>query len=116
VVAAAPAAAAAPRTEQVGPLQVSGDGRDTVRGGRPDGASIHETYVPPAVDPDDAEARAELAHFERRTPSARIRPTIVASPPEAWMAALALPDLPVRWNHQLVAYFKYFRDDPAARP
>ena len=112
VVAAAPAApSAAPRREQVGPLQVSGEGRDSVRGGRPDGASIHETYVPPAVDPEDAEARAELAHFERQTVSA-IRPTIVATPPEAWMASLALPDLPVRWNHQLVAYLKYFRDDP----
>ena len=109
---AAPAQAGQPpRTEMVGPLQVSGDGRDTVRGGRPDGASIHETYVPPAVDPDDAEARAELAHFERTTVSA-IRPTIVAIPPEPWMAALTLPDLPVRWNHQLVAYLKYFRDDP----
>jgi membrane-bound lytic murein transglycosylase D len=32
------------------------------------------------------------------------------------MAALQLPDLPVRWNQQTVAYLKYFRDDPAGRP
>ena len=110
VVVAAPAGPAS-RKEQVGPLQVSGEGRDSVRGGRPDGASIHETYVPPPVDHDDVEARAELAQFEHVTVRA-IRPTIVATPPEAWMASLALPDLPVRWNHQLVAYLKYFRDDP----
>lgn len=36
----------APETlERVGPLQVSSSGRDTVRGGRPDGATIHETHV-----------------------------------------------------------------------
>lgn len=115
---AAPAAAAptaqAPageRREQVGPLRVSVEGRDSVRGGRPDGATIHEAHVARSFDPD-AEGRAELAHFERQAFAAAPRPTIVGEPPEPWMAALTLPDLPVRWNHQTVAYLKYFRDDP----
>ncbi|MBL9099847.1 MAG: transglycosylase SLT domain-containing protein [Myxococcales bacterium] len=119
LLSAAPAAAApaptAPaggeRRERVGPLLVSADGRDTVRGGRPDGATIHENFVARPVDPDE-EGRAELARFERQAFAADPRPTIVAQPPEAWMAALTLPDLPVRWNHQTVAYLKYFRDDP----
>jgi membrane-bound lytic murein transglycosylase D len=111
---AAAAPAAPPRSErreQVGPLLVSVEGRDAVRGGRPDGATIHEAYVPRALDPDE-EGRAELAHFERQAFQFNMRPTIVAEPPEPWMAALTLPDLPVRWNHQTVAYLKYFRDDP----
>lgn len=102
----------APETlERVGPLQVSSSGRYTVRGGRPDGATIHETHVPRAHDPDAA-AREDLASFEREHFPAGVRPTIIAAAPEPWMAALQLPDLPVRWNSQTVAYLKYFRDDP----
>ena len=97
--------------ERIGPLQVASSGRDTVRGGRPDGATIHETHVPRPHDPDAA-AREDLAGFERQNFPAGVRPTIIDAPPEAWMAALQLPDLPVRWNSQTVAYLKYFRDDP----
>ena len=97
--------------ERVGPLQIASSGRDTVRGGRPDGATIHETHVPRPHDPD-ATARDDLAAFERQSFPAGVRPTIIDRPPEAWMAALQLPDLPVRWNSQTVAYLKYFRDDP----
>ncbi len=97
--------------ERVGPLLVSSSGRDSVRGGRPDGATIHETHAPGAHDPESG-PREDLANFERQTFPIGTRPTIVASPPEPWMAALTLPDLPVRWNQQTVAYLKYFRDDP----
>ena len=97
--------------ERVGPLMVSSSGRDSVRGGRPDGATIHETYAPRAHDPESG-PREDLANFERQNFPIGTRPTIVASPPEPWMAALMLPDLPVRWNQQTVAYLKYFRDDP----
>ena len=96
--------------ERVGPLLVSTSGRDSVRGGRPDGASIHETHAPQAHDPD-AGPREDLASFEREH-FAGVRPTIIDAAPEPWMAALQLPDLPVRWNQQTVAYLKYFRDDP----
>lgn len=107
--AAAPAPADEAR-ERVGPLRVSSGGRDSVRGGRPDGASIHETHAPRAHDPD-AGPREDLASFEREQ-LAGTRPTIIDAAPEPWMAALKLPDLPVRWNQQTVAYLKYFRDDP----
>lgn len=105
---AAPAPADEAR-ERVGPLRVSSGGRDSVRGGRPDGATIHETHAPRAHDPDAA-LREDLASFEREQLGAR--PTIIDAAPEPWMAALKLPDLPVRWNQQTVAYLKYFRDDP----
>ena len=106
-----PARASEPEPrERVGPLLVSSSGRDSVRGGRPDGATIHETHQPRSHDPD-AGPREDLAEFERKS-LAGVRPTIVDRPPEAWMAALQLPDLPVRWNQQTVAYLKYFRDDP----
>ena len=108
--AAGAAPAAEEPRERVGPLLVSTTGRDSVRGGRPDGASIHETHAPRAHDPD-AGARDDLATFERERFTG-VRPTIIDTPPEPWMAALQLPDLPVRWNSQTVAYLKYFRDDP----
>lgn len=97
--------------ERLGPLQVAGGGRDQVRGGRPDGASIHEAYGPRAHDPDAA-AREDLAAFERDALPAGGRVTIVREPPEKWMAALQLPELPVRWNRKLVEYLRFFKDDP----
>lgn len=108
-VGAAPAPADEAR-ERVGPLRVSSGGRDSVRGGRPDGASIHESHASRSHDPD-AGQREDLATFEREQLAA-VRPTIIDAAPEPWMAALQLPDLPVRWNQQTVAYLKYFRDDP----
>jgi membrane-bound lytic murein transglycosylase D len=106
---AAPAPADEAR-ERVGPLRVSSGGRDSVRGGRPDGATIHETHAPRTHDPDAAQ-REDLATFEREQ-LATTPPTIIDTAPEPWMAALHLPDIPVRWNQQTVAYLKYFRDDP----
>lgn len=96
--------------ERIGPLQVPGGGRDQVRGGRPDGASIHETHGARPFDPDAA-GREDLAAFERDT-VAGARPTIAADPPEKWIAALARPDLPIRWGARLVEYLRFFKDDP----
>ncbi|MEZ4451025.1 MAG: LysM peptidoglycan-binding domain-containing protein [Nannocystaceae bacterium] len=93
----------------VGPLRIAWAGRDTVRGGRPDGATIHDAHVSRPVDPE-AGARAELELFERQ----HLPPTVALhrAPPEPWLKALALPELPVRWSESLVAYLHYFRDDP----
>ncbi|HEY8377049.1 MAG TPA: transglycosylase SLT domain-containing protein, partial [Nannocystis sp.] len=96
--------------ERIGPLQVAGGGRDQVRGGRPDGASIHETHAPRPYEPDAA-GRADLAAFERDVLEAT-RPTLDRTPPEKWMADLTPPDLPVRWGPRLVEYLRFFRDDP----
>ncbi|MEZ4380651.1 MAG: transglycosylase SLT domain-containing protein [Nannocystaceae bacterium] len=100
---------AAGAIDSVGPLQIAYEGRDRVRGGRPEGSTIHEAYVPRPVEPEAAE-RAELDSFERRElpPTAALhRP-----PPEAWLRELTLPDIPVRWSEATIAYLRYFRDDP----
>ncbi len=96
--------------ERIGPLVVASEGRDTVRGGRPDGATIYEVYQAPAYDPEQP-ARDDLRAFEQTTLAGQ-RPTIIDSPSEPWLARLQRPDLPVRWSPQTVAYLKYFRDDP----
>jgi membrane-bound lytic murein transglycosylase D len=95
--------------DSVGPLQIAYEGRDRVRGGRPEGSTIHEAYVPRPVEPEAAE-RADLDAFERKElpPTAALhRP-----PPEPWLRELTLPDVPVRWSEATVSYLRYFRDDP----
>lgn len=97
--------------EQLGPLQVAGGGRDQVRGGRPDGATIHETHAARPFEPDAA-ARDDLAAFERDAFPGAAKPTIVHDAPEKWIAALAPPDLPIRYGERLVEYLRFFKDDP----
>jgi membrane-bound lytic murein transglycosylase D len=93
--------------ERVGPLQIASGGRDQVRGGRPDGASVHDVHLPRPHDPDAA-ASADFADFERS-----VAPTaVLREPPEPWMAGLSRPDLPLRWSPALVDYLRHFRDDP----
>lgn len=100
---------------QIGPLSVSEKRRRRVRGGRPDGASVHVAWAPGARDPGH-EDREALAGFERAAfPEGQRTKTIIDVPPEPWMADLALPDLPVRWNKKTVEYLRYFRDDPKGK-
>jgi membrane-bound lytic murein transglycosylase D len=89
------------------------DARRRVRGDRPENASIHVAYAAPERR-WDRDLRRELLGFEDVAfPEGQApRQTIVDKPPEAWMAKLALPDLPVRWNAQTVEYLRYFKDDP----
>lgn len=96
--------------ERIGPLEVAGGGRDQVRGGRPDGATIHETHASRAVDADAA-AREDLASFERGVLAGTPRSTIEKAAPEKWIAALALPELPIRYGAKLVEYLRFFKDD-----
>lgn len=95
---------------EVGPVTMSENGRRNVRGQRPDGASVHVTYLARAHMPQ-AQAYHDLQQFEQSRFSA-VPQTIVDQPPEPWMAALTLPDLPIRWNTRLVEYLRYFRDNP----
>ncbi len=113
---AAPAQATgggAAATERVGPVLVSTRGRARVRSDRPDGEILHIAWAAPPVVPD-WELRQSLTAFERATfPDGGAAPSLVATPPEPWMADLAHPKLPVRWNDRLVDYLRYFRDrDP----
>jgi membrane-bound lytic murein transglycosylase D len=109
---AAPKADIDPDRARVGPIDVSIEGRRRVRGGRPDGASIHLAWAPGIDDPDRADREA-LAAFERATfPADRSHQTIISKPPAGWMSDLKSPSLPIRWNQRTVAYLEYFRDDP----
>jgi membrane-bound lytic murein transglycosylase D len=52
---------------------------------------------------------------ELRTPASQ-RPARVPPPPESeWLRQLALPDLPVRWEPQVIRYVEWFKNDPRAR-
>jgi membrane-bound lytic murein transglycosylase D len=79
-------------------------------------------WAPPANDPDHADREA-LAEMERASfplvgeseVASGLRRTIRERPPQPWMARLALPAIPVRWNRQTVTYLEYFRDDERGR-
>lgn len=104
-----------PDLVQIGSLSVSETRRRRVRGGRPDGASVHVAWAPGARDPGHDDAQT-LAGFERAAfPEGQRTKTIIDSPPDPWMAKLKLPDLPVRWNKKTVEYLRYFRDDPKGK-
>jgi membrane-bound lytic murein transglycosylase D len=92
-------------------LRIKERGRASVRGQRPDGASIHVAYVAPAHN-EQAALYADLASFEDARFPAGTPQTIIDRPPERWMAELTLPDLPIRWNQRTVEYLRYFRDNP----
>lgn len=42
-------------------------------------------------------------------------PPPVAGKSHAWLASLKLPDLPTRWDHRVVTYLEFFRDDPRGK-
>lgn len=100
---------------RIGPIWVSEAGSARVRSGRDPSGSIHVAYRPKTREAD-AELRAALLDFELRTfpetAAPEPRQTIRTEPPEAWMARLDLPQLPVRWNRRTVEYLHYFKDDP----
>src|SRR5262245_50808261 len=79
---AAPAAGIDDRV-RVGSLRVSQSARERVRGDRPEQASIHVAWAPPAEDPDRAD-RESLAAFERAS-LPQSGQTIVETPPDVWM-------------------------------
>jgi membrane-bound lytic murein transglycosylase D len=78
-----------------------------VRGDRPQRASIHAAWSPPANEPD-RDDRDALAAFESKELATQ---TIVDVAPEPWMKKLAKPGLPLRWNRGLVEYLRYFTQD-----
>ncbi len=43
---------------------------------------------------------------ERAAQAAPLQPT------QAWLSQLSLPDLPVRWEPQVIRYLEFFKDDP----
>lgn len=81
--------------------------------------------MPSPVEPDDApkalppglqgrwggtgDIPRELRSPERGGPPPTTRPT------QEWLRQLSLPDLPVRWEPQVIRYLEFFKDDPKGR-
>ena len=50
-----------------------------------------------------------------RTPDAPASRPVPSPPDSEWLRGLALPELPVRWDPQVLRYLDYFRADPRGR-
>ncbi|MGB1700000.1 MAG: lytic transglycosylase domain-containing protein, partial [Nannocystaceae bacterium] len=88
--------------------------RARVRSNRP--STIHAAYLAPERSAFPEERSTLRAFEDAAFPQGRVLPqTILSAPPDGWMADLALPDIPVRWNTKTVEYLRYFRDDPRGR-
>jgi membrane-bound lytic murein transglycosylase D len=82
-------------------------------------------FVPGAPEPDDApkalppglEGRwggtGDIPR-ELRSPERGAQPP-APKPGKEWLNQLALPDLPIRWEPQVVRYLEFFKDDPKGR-
>jgi membrane-bound lytic murein transglycosylase D len=51
---------------------------------------------------------------ELRSPEHALTPP-PGKPSQDWLRQLALPDLPIRWEPQVVRYLEFFKDDPKGR-
>lgn len=50
-----------------------------------------------------------------RTPASAAARAAPAAPDSEWLRGLALPELPIRWDPQVLRYLDYFRNDPRGR-
>lgn len=73
-----------------------------------------DTAYPLPVDPD-----RPVVHASGLAPVTNPREPVAAmldkEPDLAWIKALKMPDLPVRWDGRVVRYLQFFRDDPRGR-
>ena len=81
---------------------------------RPGNPWPNETSYPLAVDPDKP-----AVHASGLPPSSAPRDAVAdvldKDADLAWLKALKLPDLPVRWDARVIRYLQFFRDDPRGR-
>ena len=63
-----------------------------------DKPAVHASGLPPVVDPK--KPAGDAANKDESL---------------AWVRALKVPDLPVKWDARVVSYLQYFRDDPRGR-
>jgi membrane-bound lytic murein transglycosylase D len=76
-----------------------------VRPGAADGA------LPPVSLPGSWGGSGDVP-AELRSPPSSERPEPTAAPDSEWLRGLKLPDLPVRWDAQVLRYLDYFKNDP----
>jgi len=71
-----------------------------------------------AAPPRPARPSAENPPPELRShPEQPTRPAapVAKQPPEPWLAKLALPSLPVRWDQRVIRYLEFYRDNAKGR-
>ena len=66
----------------------------------------------PTLDPSPPKLRASGLPPSRTLPEASRG---ASGRDVSWLAALAMPELPVRWDARVVRYLEYYRDDPRGR-
>ena len=76
--------------------------------------SDSDGVLPPTSLPGEWGGSGDVpAELRSPPPIAAERP---APPPDSeWLRSLALPDLPVRWDGQVLRYLDYFKNDPRGR-
>jgi membrane-bound lytic murein transglycosylase D len=84
------------------------EGGDESTGG--DAASLG----PPQGLPGRWEGSGDVPEVLRTPPAAAAR-AAPAPPDSEWLRGLALPELPIRWDPQVLRYLDYFRNDPRGR-
>jgi membrane-bound lytic murein transglycosylase D len=83
------------------------------RSGAPRPATPPEGALPPATLPGAWGGSGDVPP-ELRSPTPNERPE-TASPDSEWLRRLKLPDVPVRWDPQVLRYLDYFKNDPKGR-
>jgi membrane-bound lytic murein transglycosylase D len=67
--------------------------------------------LPPASLPGSWGGSGDVP-AELRTPPPRDQADATPAPDSEWLRRLKLPDLPVRWDAQVLRYLDYFKNDP----
>ena len=102
------------------------DGRRAIRGCGVDEHCLHgaellrefelERFPPPGGGPwVDERTAPSLPHGIEATAPRIVKHPSELHPEAAWLDALELPDLPVRWTQKLVDYLVFYHDDPRGR-
>jgi membrane-bound lytic murein transglycosylase D len=109
----------------VAPIEMDTNQRRAVRGCQVDGDDCADDLLPglvefereafprpgegsPWADDEDAAAGAASSARGRRRP---VKPTELR-PDLPWLANLNMPDLPVHWDHRIIRFLEFYRDDP----
>lgn len=87
--------------------------------GRPEPASVGtppgDGALPPTSLPGEWGGSGDVP-AELRSPEPAPRADSSPTPPDSeWLRGLKLPDLPVRWDAQVLRYLDYFKNDPKGR-
>ena len=105
------------------PIEMNPNGRRAVRGCQADGDDCADDLLPglrefereafprssedgPWGDDEDAAAGAKAAGKRRAVRPTDLRPDL------PWLANLRMPDLPVKWDHRIIRFLEFYRDDP----